>query len=613
MSIRKLLKIWDIAKIPLAAVLTVIAWVAPIGKIASLVLFVTAFVVIGYEYAIKAFKTVIRGRIFDENLLMLIAAVAAFVLGEYPEGIAVLILGSVGELFEDYAVNRSRKNVQTLLSVRPEVAHVKRGEEYETVDPSEVVVGDVLLVKAGERVPVDGVVVKGKTHLDTSALTGESVPRGISEGQEVLSGCIVLDGVIEIRAEKAAGESAIAKIVEMVSEALGKKAKTESFIAKFAAVYTPTVVGLAVVVAVVGGLVTGAWTDWIYRAVNFLVVSCPCALVISVPLAFFNNVGLAGKRGILIKGSGYIEKLAKMNVLFADKTGTITEGRFVLTKTIAKDEEQALSLARALEKNSNHPVAKAIVESGESDLAFDKVEEIAGYGIMGEMGDKKYYIGNRKLLEKLNIAVSPYEGSGTATYLTDGETLLATFVVKDGVKATSKEAVERLSKRGVKVRMLSGDGRQAVEETAREVGIEEFGYELLPQDKLATLRQEKSDKKSVVGFVGDGINDAPALASADVGIAMGSAGTDVAIETADVVVMKDDLNKIDEAVRISRFNMRLVWENIVFSLGVKVAVLVLSVIGLGSVWLAIFGDVGVSVIAILNAMRRPGLREGKRG
>lgn len=609
MSIKKFLKIWSFAKIALAAALTVLAWVAPIGEIASLALFIVAFVVIGYEYAIKAGKTIVRGRIFDENVLMLIAAVAAFVLGEYPEGIAVLTLGSVGEIFENYAVNRSRKNVSALLSVRPEFAAVKRGEEFVSVDPSEVRIGDVLLVKAGERVPVDGVVVKGSTHLDTSALTGESAPRGVSEGTEVLSGCIVLDGVIEIRAEKPASESAIAKIVEMVSEALGKKAKTESFIAKFAAVYTPTVVGLAVAVAVVGGLVTGAWTDWIYRAVNFLVVSCPCALVISVPLAFFNNVGLAGKRGILVKGSQTLEKLAKLNVLLVDKTGTVTEGKFSLAEVLSDDRDNALRIARALEKNSNHPIAKAIAESGDSDLVFDEAEEIAGYGIKGVLGDRTYYLGNRKLMNDINIATDEYEGGGTATYLSDGKKLLATFLVKDVVKETSVQAIKDLKKRGVRVKMLSGDSENAVREVAASVGIEEYRAELLPQEKLAALEGEKQDKKAVVAFVGDGINDAPALASADVGIAMGKAGSDVAIETADAVIMRDDLKKIAEAIDLSRFNMRVVWENIVFSLGVKIAVLILSVVGLGNIWLAIFGDVGVSVIAILNAMRRKRLGE----
>lgn len=601
---KRALQIWNIAKIPLAAVLTVVAWVAPIGEIASLVLFIVAFVTIGYEYAIKATKTVIRGRIFDENLLMLIAAVAAFVLGEYPEGIAVLTLGSIGELFEDYAVNRSRKNVTALLKVRPEEAHVFREGEFLTVDPEEIVIGDLLLVKAGERIPADGVIDKGSTHLDTSALTGESAPRGAQEGDRVLSGSIVLDGVIEVRAEKAASESAIAQIVEMVGDALGKKARTESFIAKFAAVYTPTVVGLAVVVAVAPSLVTGLWSEWILRAVNFLVVSCPCALVISVPLAFFNSVGLAGKRGILVKGSTYLEKLAKLKILFVDKTGTVTEGRFSLQNDEAEGFADALNIARALEKNSNHPIAKAICAGGESDVVFSEVEEIAGYGIKGTLGDKKYYIGNRKLLSEIGIEVEKYEGSGTATYLSDGEKLLATFVVKDGVKGTSKEAVAELKKLGVTVAMLSGDGEHAVKDVAKEVGIERHHAELLPGDKLDCLTAEKKDTKTVVGFVGDGINDAPALAVADVGIAMGKAGSDVAIETADVVIMRDDLKKIAEGIKISRFTLRVVWENIVFALGVKLAVLVLSVVGVGSIWLAIFGDVGVSVLCILNSMRR---------
>lgn len=440
--------------------------------------------------------------------------------------------------------------------------------------------------------------------MDTSALTGESAPRGVAEGQAVLSGSIVLDGVIVVRAEKEAAESAIAKIVEMVGEALGKKARTESFIAKFAAVYTPTVVGLAVVVAVVPGAVTGAWSEWILRAVNFLVVSCPCALVISVPLTFFNNVGLAGKRGILVKGSSYLEKLAKMNALFIDKTGTVTEGKFSLAEVAAEDKEECLKIARALEKNSNHPVAKAIAESGETDLTFETVEEIAGHGIRGTLGNKTYYIGNRKLMFNIGLSVDPYEGSGTAAYLSDGERILAAFIVKDGVKASSKEAIGVLQNLGVDVTMLSGDGEAAVKEVAENVGIRSYRSELLPGDKVGYVTEKKKEKNAVVGFVGDGINDAPSLAGADVGIAMGEAGSDIAIETADVVIMRDDLTKIAEAVKISRFSMRVVWENIVSALAVKLAVLVLSVVGLGSIWFAIFGDVGVSILCILNAMRR---------
>ncbi len=605
---KKILK-WKylpIVKISCSAALLILARFLPISDTAKLGVYIASLIVIGIQPFIESLK-IFKTRSLDENFLMLLAAVGAFVLGEYAEGILVLLLSAVGEWFEHYAVNKSRTFISRLLEMRAPYANLLCDGEETKVDPEDVKVGDILLIKPGERVPLDGVVIGGATTLDTSALTGESLPRNVEENDEIISGCINLTSAITVKVTKIYEESAVAKILDLVENSTEKKAKTENFITKFARFYTPIVVALAVIIAVIPPLIDNMqWSKWVYKALSFLVISCPCALVISVPLSFFRGIGLASKRGILIKGSSYMEKLAKVKTVVCDKTGTLTCGNFALSEILPADgiaEEELLSFARTVEGESNHPIAKSIV-GGEEFTRADEYSEIAGKGVRAVLNGKTYYGGNEKLMAENGVDYIPYSGVGSAVYFSEGERYLGCIVIKDEIKEDAFALKEKLSACGAdRLVMLSGDNENVCAEVAEKLGIKEYCGRLLPQDKLAELARLKTETGAPVAFLGDGINDAPCLAEADVGIAMGGLGSDVAIETADAVIMEDKPSKAAEAIKISRRTIRISKENITFALGIKLAVMVLTVLGISNILLAIFADVGVSILAILNAVR----------
>ena len=586
--------------------------------------YLIAYAIIGGDVVKKALMNIRRGQIFDENFLMLIATVGAFFVGEYPEAAAVMLFYQIGEWFQSYAVNRSRKSIRELMDIRPDYANVLREGEELVLDPEEVRIGEIIRIKPGERVPLDGVVVKGSGSLDTMALTGESMPRDVHPGEEIISGCINLNSVLEAEVTKVFGESTVNRILELVENASSEKAVTEQFITRFARYYTPVVVILAALLAVIPPIFVGNFPAWLYRALTFLVISCPCALVISIPLSFFGGLGGASKAGILVKGSNYLEILAETELVVMDKTGTLTKGSFVVSEIASEGEiteEELLYLTALAESFSNHPISLSIKNCCKKTLSLEEIEnseERAGYGVITAWKGRKIFVGNEKLMAEQGIAVPALEKPGTICHVAcEGEEqkeYLGYLVVTDEIKEDAASCIKKLYASGVKrIVMLTGDRKITAQDVAGRLGIKEIYAELLPQDKLNIVERlfsEKSEKGKLV-FVGDGINDTPVLARADIGIAMGGMGADAAIEAADVVIMNDQPSKIATAMAISRKTLVIVKENIVFALGIKVLVLLLAALGTASMWAAVFADVGVAFLAILNAMRAMKVKEGK--
>lgn len=579
---------------------------------AGLIAFLAAFLVCGGDVIKKAAMNITQGQVFDENFLMTIATVGAFFVGEYPEGVAVMLFYQVGEWFQSYAVNKSRKSIRELMNIRPDYANVMRGGELLTVDPGEVKTGELIVVKPGERIPLDGTIEKGSTALDTMELTGESLPREAGEGDAVISGCVNQSAVIEVRVTKEFGESTVSRILELVENAGSRKSESENFISKFARYYTPIVVVLAVLLAVIPPLAAGGdWYTWIYRALSFLVVSCPCALVISIPLSFFGGLGGASRAGILIKGSNYLEALSKAEIVVMDKTGTLTKGNFAVSRIVPEtgEAETLLELTAYAESGSNHPISRSLQQAYGKEIDRSRIaelEESAGFGVSALIDGRRVLAGNLRHMEQSGIACGKAQEIGTIVYTAcDGE-YLGYIVIADEVKPDAAEAVRRLKDGGIQeIVMLTGDRKETAEAVAGELGIDHVYAELLPGDKVERM-EELMRRKSAGGklvFVGDGMNDAPVLARSDIGIAMGGLGSDAAIEAADIVIMTDEPSKLARAMEISRRTLAIVKQNTVFAIGVKVAILVLAACGIASMWTAVFGDVGVAVIAILNAMR----------
>ena len=581
---------------------------APIDGIWKLVAFLVPYAVIGWDVLWGALRGIFRGQVFDEKFLMAIATVGAFAIGEYTEACAVMIFYQVGELFQSIAVGKSRKSIAALMDICPDFATVKRGGEEVTVSPDEVEIGEIIVVRPGEKIPLDGEIVSGATAVNTSALTGESLPQDKTAGDKVISGTLNLTGAIEVRTSSAYENSTVAKILELVENSTEKKARAENFITRFARFYTPCVVIGAALLAVVPSLITGEWAEWVRRALTFLVVSCPCALVISVPLSFFGGIGGASREGILIKGANYMETLAGVDTVVFDKTGTLTKGSFSVAEISARgiSEEELLALAAAAESYSAHPVARSIVSAygkKAEKSRFSAVRELAGMGIEADTGEEKYYFGNAALMEKAGAKAERATLAGTAVHISRGAEYLGFILVRDEVKAEAKGAIQTLKEVGIKKTvMLTGDGAEVASAVGAELGIDEVYASLLPADKVGKV-EELISGGARLAFAGDGINDAPVLARADVGIAMGAMGSDAAIESADIVLMDDNPEKIALAIKISRKTMRIVRQNIIFALGVKGIILLLGALGFANMWIAVFGDVGVMVIAILNAMR----------
>mgnify|MGYP000865649547 CR=1 FL=1 len=579
----------------------------------TLVLFLIPYFVIGWDIMYKAVRNISHGQVFDENFLMLIATIGAFVVGEYSEGVAVMLFYQVGELFQSYAVNRSRQSITQLMDICPEYANLEEDGKVSQVDPDDVEVGTIIVVKPGERIPLDGVVIEGESLIDTAALTGESVPRRASEGDEIISGCVNGSGTLKIRTTKEFDDSTVAKILELVENASSKKAKVENFITRFAKYYTPVVTIGAVLLAVIPPLILGrGFAEWIQRACIFLVISCPCALVISVPLGFFGGIGAASKIGVLVKGSNFLEAVAEMTTIVFDKTGTLTKGEFKVTEMKPAggvSEDKLLEVAALGESYSNHPIAGSIIEAYGKEIERSRVSdavEIAGHGVQILVDGVMTYVGNEKLMKKQSITYEPCESAGTVVYVGQEQTFLGALVISDTVKQGAAEAIHKMKNVGVKkCVMLTGDREKTAKHVADELKLDEVHAELLPGDKVDEVEKLLSAQKDGerLAFVGDGINDAPVLTRADIGIAMGSLGSDAAIEAADVVLMDDDIQKIASTVLISRKTLRIVKQNIVFALAVKAVVLLLGAIGVANMWEAVFGDVGVSVLAILNSMR----------
>lgn len=577
------------------------------------ILYILSYITVGLEIVRKAIRNIIRGKVFDENFLMTVATIGAFGIGEFPEAACVMLFYQVGELFQSYAVDKSRKSISSLMDIRPDFANVERNDKIEKVDPDEIKIGEIIVVKPGEKVPLDGYIIEGKSSLDTKALTGESLPREIAEGEEVLSGSINLTSMIKIEVTKEYGESTVSRILDLVENASSKKSKSENFITKFARYYTPIVVIIAVILAIVPPLIMkeAIFSDWLYRALSFLVVSCPCALVISIPLSFFGGIGGASKMGILIKGGNYLEHLANTEIVAFDKTGTLTEGVFEVqkVKAIGLSEEELLEITAYGENYSNHPIAISVKKAYGKEIdekQIMKVEELSGLGIASQIGEQEVLIGNDKLMQKKQIQFTKADDIGTILYVVIDGKFVGYIVIADKIKEDSKKAIENLKKNHIKQTvMLTGDRKEVGESIAQKLELDRVYTELLPDgkvEKVESLLKEKS-QKGKLAFVGDGINDAPVLALADIGIAMGGLGADSAIEAADVVLMTDEPSKIVNAIHLSKKTMRIVKENIIFAIFVKVVVLVLSAFGLSTMWEAVFADVGVSVIAIINALR----------
>lgn len=601
-------------KIVIALVLFVIALLIPFPyKWINNVVFIASYLIVGLEIVLKAIRNITRGKVFDENFLMAIATIGAFGIGEFPEAVAVMLFYQVGELFQSYAVDKSRKSISSLMDIRPDYANVKKENEVLKVSPEEVKIGELIVVKPGEKVPLDGVIEEGKSMLDTSSLTGESMPQDVSVGDSVLSGCINKSGLLTIKVTKEFGESTVSKILDLVENASSKKSKSENFITKFAKYYTPAVVIIAVLLAIVPPIIiNGAvFTDWLYRALTFLVVSCPCALVISIPLGFFGGIGGASKKGILVKGSNYLEAIAQTEIVVFDKTGTLTQGKFEVQKieAVEIEKEELLELAAYAENHSNHPISLSVKDAYKNKIDMQKItqtEEIAGLGVKAIIDGRQVLVGNDKLMEQAKINYEKSTDIGTILYVAIDNKFAGYIVIADKIKDDSKKTIEILKENNIKKTvMLTGDKKEVGEHVADILGLDEVYTELLPDGKVKKVEEllkQKSEKGKLV-FVGDGINDAPVLALADIGIAMGGIGSDAAIEAADVVIMTDEPSKIGNAIQISKKTMRIVRENIIFSLVVKIAVLILTACGLSTMWEAVFADVGVSIIAILNSLR----------
>lgn len=605
-----------LTRILAGAALFVLAMLIPADGWLKLVLFLVPYLVVGHKVLWKAAVNIAHGQVFDENFLMCVATIGAFVsgalsTGDYMEGVAVMLFYQVGELFENYAVGRSRKSISELMDIRPDVANIERDGAIEEVDPDEVSIGDVIVIQPGERVPLDGTVIEGSSMLDTAALTGESVPRSVRAGDGVISGTINQTGVLRVKVEKEFGESTVAKILELVENSSSRKAEAEKFITKFARYYTPAVCFAALALAVIPSLITGEWMTWVNRALLFLVVSCPCALVISIPLSFFGGIGGASRQGVLIKGGNFMETLAKVDTVVFDKTGTLTEGTFCVTAVHPEQmsEMELVEVAALAESYSTHPISRSIIDHYGAELHYHRVsgvEEISGHGVKAKVDGREVAVGNARLMEDVGAKWSPCERHGTIVHVAVNGVYEGHIVISDTVKRDAKQAIDSLRKMGVRrTVMLTGDSEDVGKKVAEELGLDEAYCELLPGDKVEHVERllKESEGKGALAFVGDGINDAPVLSRADVGIAMGALGSDAAIEAADVVLMNDRPSRIATAMSIARKTLAIVKQNIVFALGVKGLVLVLSAVGLANMWGAVFADVGVAVIAILNAMR----------
>ena len=608
----------NLIRIIISAVLMIALIFIPIeNKWLKLALYMMPYFIVGYDILIKAFKGVKNLQPFDECFLMAVATIGAIAVGiwgdgDFVEAVAVMLFYQIGEWFQSYAVGRSRKNISALMDIRPDYANIENDDgELEQVDPDEVEVGSVIVVQAGEKIPIDGIVVEGESSLNTSALTGESMPRNVIVGDEVISGCINLNGLLKIKTTKEFGESTVSKILDLVENASSKKSKSENFISKFARIYTPAVVFSALALAIIPSIFTGDWATWIYRALTFLVISCPCALVISIPLSFFAGIGGASKEGILVKGSNYLEILSKTKTVVFDKTGTLTKGVFEVTAIHPEivDENMLLHLAAHVERYSNHPIANSLklAYPNENDgCHVMRAEDIAGQGVKALVNSNIICVGNEKMMKAVGAEIQkcPHEHSGTVIHVSRNGKYIGHIVISDVVKPDSKQALQELKKAGIKKTvMLTGDSKAVADKVAGELNIDEVHSELLPEDKVNEVEKILSEKAGITAFVGDGINDAPVLSRADIGIAMGAMGSDAAIEAADVVLMDDNPMKIAKAIKISRKCLRIVNENIWFSIGVKIACLVLGALGIANMWIAIFADVGVMVIAVLNAIR----------
>ena len=601
-------------KIIISIILFAIALVVPFSNNwINNICFVLSYLIVGFEIIKKAFRNITRGNVFDENFLMSVATIGAFAIGEFPEAVTVMLFYQIGELFQSYAVDKSRKSISSLMDLKSDFANVYRNNNIEKVDPDEVNLGEMIIVKPGEKIPLDGIVKEGTSMVDTKALTGEPIPKKVNVGEEVLSGCINLDGVIKIETTKEYEESTVSKILELVENASSKKSKSERFITKFAKYYTPIVVIIAIVLAIVPPLIikNTTFSEWIYRALSFLVVSCPCALVISIPLSFFGGIGSASKHGILIKGSNYLEAISKLETIVFDKTGTLTEGVFNVQKinSIEISEEELLEIAAYAEWFSNHPIAKSIKSAYNKDVEEVKIEdvkEISGKGIRAIIDGKNVLVGNEKLMAENGVEYEKRNDLGTVLYIAIDGAFSGTIVISDRIKDDSIKCIKLIKESGIKnTIMLTGDKKEIAEKMCDELGIDIVHSELLPDgkvEKMESVLERKSQNKKIA-FVGDGINDAPVLALADVGIAMGGLGSDSAIEAADIVIMTDEPSKINIAIKISKKTMRIVRENIVLAISVKILVLILSALGIATMWSAVFADVGVSIISILNSLR----------
>lgn len=602
---------WILIRIVTAAVLVAAAMIAPLEGYWRLAAFLLPYAIVGWDVLWGALRNIFRGQVFDENFLMALATVGAFCIGEYPEGVLVMLLYQVGELFQDFAVDRSRRSIASLMDIRPDWANVEQENELVQVDPEEVSVGQIIVVKPGERIPLDGVVTEGSSTLDTAALTGESLPRAVEAGDEVISGCVNQSGLLRVQVTKPYGESTVARILELVENSSARKARYENFITRFARWYTPIVVIAAAVLGLVPPLFMGNWSEWINRALIFLVVSCPCALVISVPLSFFGGIGGASRQGILVKGGNYLEALAYVDTVVFDKTGTLTRGVFHVTAVHPRHvtSEELLEVAALAESYSDHPIARSLREAYGKPLdnsRLSSVEELSGRGVCAQIDGKKVCVGNHKLMAESGSECHRCHRIGTLVHVSINGKYAGHIVISDEIKEDAPETIAALRQLGVKKSvMLTGDAKEVGEDAARRLGLEEVYAELLPADKVERVEALLAEKspKSRLAFVGDGINDAPVLSRSDVGIAMGAMGSSAAIEAADIVLMDDKPSKIPTAIRIARKTLRIVRQNIVFALGVKGIVLVLGALGLANMWIAVFADVGVSVIAILNAMR----------
>ena len=610
----------NLIQIIISAILFVIGLLVPFsnGWITKGI-YIGAYLIVGLEIIIKAIKNIFKGEVFDEHFLMAVATIGAFAIGEFPEAVAVMLFYQVGELFQDYAVDKSKESITNLMDIRPDVAVVKRNGKLETLKPETVKIGEEIVVKPGEKIPLDGTIIDGSSMLDTSALTGESVPRSAKIGEKVLSGCINQSGVLTIKVEKEFGESTVSKILDLVENASNKKSKSENFITKFAKIYTPTVVGIAILLAIIPPVLLkwGSFSEWLERALTFLVVSCPCALVISIPLGFFGGIGGASRKGVLIKGSNYLELLSKTDIFVFDKTGTLTEGVFEVQKINPVDisEEELLKIAAYAESYSNHPISASIKKAYQKEInqeIIEKTEEISGKGIISQIENKTVVIGNNKIMQEKGIEYKKCNDIGTILYVAINNKFEGSIVIADKIKEDAKQTIQGLKRNNVsKTVMLTGDKKEIAEKVAKQIEIDEVYTDLLPDQKVEKVEEliKQKTEKGKLAFVGDGINDAPVLAISDIGIAMGGLGSDAAIEAADIVIMNDKPSKILEAIKISNKTMRIVKQNIIFAISVKILVLILGACGIATMWEAVFADVGVSFIAILNSLRALGIKK----